>query len=147
MNEIGWRPPTAPKRVSRPRISARSVAWRCVLGVCWLGAIALAALGALANRPQYADVRSGAWIYLVAFNLPAVVVALVFIRTPLVLAFTAVGAAAIAALLSWTTMRDTSSTAALGVLTAALFPGVIVAIGLGVDFATRATRHRSDLVS
>ena len=74
-------------KLSRPSVSA----WRIVFAVLWLLAIAAASIGALVDRPEFADVRASAWPALVVGGLPAVVVAIVVIRTRPILAVTAVG--------------------------------------------------------
>ena len=110
------------------------------IGFVWLGVIAAASLAALWNRPQYADVQASAWVYLALFSVPGIVLALALIRAPLILGATAVASAVWSAMNAWNTMRDTSSTAALGLLATPIIGLVIVVVGCVVDGAARTRR-------
>jgi Protein of unknown function (DUF2510) len=125
------------RKLSRPSVSA----WRIVFAVLWLLAIAAASIGALVDRPEFADVRASAWPALVVGGLPAVVVAIVVIRTRPILAVTAVGSGAWSVANSWTTMRDTHSTAALGIVATPILALVIVGVGCVADVAWRARKR------
>src|SRR5260221_8996896 len=114
------------------------------LGMIWLGATASASLVALVNRPLYADVSSDGWVFLVLFSLPAVVLALVLIRTPVILAVTAALSGTWCAVNSWNVMRDTHSTGAIGVLAVPIFGLVIVGVGYVLDRVWRATTRQPD---
>jgi len=120
---------------------ARLAAWRVAVGVAWVVAIAVASRLALEDRPQFADVAADAWLVLAVFSLPAVVLAIAVVRTPLIFVTTAVVSCASSVINGWSTMRDTHSTAALGVLATPTLGLIIVAIGWGLDVAWRALRR------
>jgi hypothetical protein len=111
--------------------------WRLVLALVWVGAIGVASVAALWHRPPFAEVQADASILLVLFGVPPVALALVVVRTPMTLVAVALASGAWSAANSWITMRDTHSTAALGVFATPVIALVIVGIGCGVDLAWR----------
>ena len=115
-----------------------ATSWRLGLAVAWLVAIGISSLAALASRTSAADVKSSAWIFLVVLSAPGVVIAVDFIRTRFVLAVTGALSGASSILGSWSTLRDTHSTAAIGVFTVPMFATALVAVGCLVDVAWRS---------
>ena len=139
--------PTArpnPAEFRRPRFNdwrTRVNAWRVAIAVLWVLAIAAASIVALVDRPEFADVQASAWLALVVGGSPVVVLAIVVIRTPLVLAISAAASCAWSVANSWTTMRDTHSTAALGILATPILALLIVAVGCAADAIWRARKR------
>ena len=145
VTDVGWHPPQPAPPAVRQRPSRGWVVSRIILGLVWLGAIAAASLAALSNRPEFAGVQRGAWLDLVLFSIPGVVIAILAIRTTAILVVTALVAAGVSAFGSWSTMRDTSSTAAIGVLTTPLFALAIVGVGCVVEMIwNSSTRQTND---
>jgi hypothetical protein len=120
--------------------------WQFVLALAWFGAIGVASVAALWHRPAFAGVQADTWVFLVLFSIPPVALALVAIRTPVTFVAVALASGAWSAANSWTTMRDTHSTAALGLLATPVIATAIVCVGCVVDiawrFAVRTARAR-----
>jgi len=114
---------------------ARLTAWRLAVGVGWVLTVAVGAGLAVVDRPQFADVVADAWVALAVSSIPAVVLAIVGIRTPVTFVATAVASCAWSVVAGWSTMRSTGSTAAVGVLFTPVFAMIVVAIGCGIDAA------------
>lgn len=131
-------------RVTARRNAARgATSWRLALALAWLGAIAATSLAALVNRPHDVSVQSSAWIFLVLLSAPGVVIAVDFIRTPAILGMTTALAVASSIGGSWATLRDTHSTAAIGVLTVPMFATALVGVGCLADFVWRSRLRRN----
>ena len=111
-----------------------------VVGVVWLAVVAAAAFGALVNRPAHAGVGAAGSFYLVFLTIPAVLIAVFFIRTLSVLLVTAIVAAAWSAGWSWIIMHATSKHAAIGILVTVMVAVIISGIGCGVDYLVRRSR-------
>ena len=124
----------------RPRVNA----WRVAIAALWVVAIAASGLAAIAERPAFADVQSDAWIWLVIFTIPAIIFAVVAIWTPSILLITAALSATSSVLGGWGTMRDTHSTAAVGVLTVPFSATAIVGIGWLVDLWWQSVIRRRE---
>ena len=119
------------------RSSRRELPGLVAIGAVWLGVVALAAFGALVNRPSDAGVGAAGSFYLAFLTIPGIVVALVLIRTRAILIATAAVAGMWSATLSWIIMHATSKHAAIGILVTAMIALVLVGVGCGVDFAYR----------
>jgi hypothetical protein len=101
--------------------------------LAWVGAIALACLLALRDRPEFADVQANSWVWLVVFAIPAAASAVIAIRTPAILVVTALASGYFGATGSRGTLRDTHSTAAVGIVTGPVFAFLLVSVGFVVD--------------
>jgi hypothetical protein len=106
----------------------------------WFGAVALATIAALVNRPAGAGVATKGAFYLVLFTIPGVLVAVVLIRRHSILILTAVIAGAWSMRFSWGTMRSSRHTAGFGILLTPMVAFVIVAIACLIDFSLRRRR-------
>jgi hypothetical protein len=123
--------------------AGRRFTWRFAFGIGWILVAAIASFGALVNRPAFAGTQAFASIFLVLFGIPAVVLAIAAIRPAGLLVATAVLSGAVSALGAWSTMRDTSSTAAIGVITTPFAATLIVVIGCAVSgFSMPGARRR-----
>jgi hypothetical protein len=125
------------RRFSRPEAK-----FRLILGVIWLGAVALATLAALVNRPDGADVATRGAFYLVFLTIPGVLLAVVMIKRRSILVTTAVLAAAWSMRFSWGTMRSTRMGAGVAILLTPMVAFVIVAIGCVLDLFMRRGRGK-----
>ena len=124
-------------RFSRPELK-----FRLIVGGLWFGAVGLATLVALVNRPAHAHVPDKSAFYLVLFTIPGVLLALVMIKRRTVLVTTAVLAAAWSVRFSWGTMRSTRTGSGFGILVTPMIAFVIVAIGCIIDLFLRPGRKR-----
>ena len=89
------------------------------------------------NRPSHAGVGPAGSFYLVFLTIPAVLIAVFFIRTLSILLVTAIVAAAWSAGWSWVIMHATSKHAAIGILVTVMVAVIISGIGSGVDYLVR----------
>jgi hypothetical protein len=108
------------------------------VALLWLGAISAGSVAALHGRPQSADVRASAWMWLVAFSIPAVVLAVARIRTTAILLVTAAVSAAASIAGAWGTLRDAHSTAAIGVFTVPMSAAFMGLAGWLIDVCWRS---------
>ena len=123
------------RRFSRPEAK-----FRLILGAIWFGAVALAAIGSLVDRPSGADVATKGAFYLVFLTIPGVLLAVVMIRRRSILIATAVLAAVWSVRFSWGTMRSQRIGAGFGILLTPMVAFVIVAIACLIDFFLRPRR-------
>jgi len=106
----------------------------------WFGAVVLATIAALVNRPSDAGVATKGAFYLVLFTIPSVLVAVVLIRRRAILIATAAIAGAWSVRFSWGTMRSSRHAAGFGILLTPMVAFVIVAIACLIDFFLRPRR-------
>jgi hypothetical protein len=129
-------------RVIDQPVDRRPARAAVAVGCVWLAVVAVAAFGALVNRPAHAGVGSAGSFYLVFLTIPAVLIAVFFIRTLSILIVTAIVAATWTAAWSWIIMHATSKHAAIGILVTVMVAVVIAGIGCGVDYLVRREKAR-----
>jgi len=114
---------------------------RVTIGAIWLAAIVATIVTAFATRSSFAEVNPFGGVFIVVGCAIGIGVAVVLIRSPIVLAVTAVAGAFFASQVAWTVLHDESSTAALGVIVPPFVNGIAALVGAGLGAVVERRRH------
>jgi hypothetical protein len=115
----------------------KRVQLRIALGAAWLLTLAVVVQVALATRPDDVGTQDGAGLIIIAFTLPAIVLAIWQLRRPVVVVLTFAVAAAVSSRVGWSVLFDSHSTAAVGVIAPGISSLVIVASGVVLEGVVR----------
>jgi hypothetical protein len=120
------------------------MAVRVTIGAVWLFAVAAIVTIAFATRSSFAEVNPLGGVFIVVGCAVGIGIGVALIRSPVVLAITALVGAFFASQIAWGVLHDEHSTAAIGVIVPPFVNGVVAFVGAGLG---AAVEHRRGSVS